>query len=182
MFFIKTMVEDIFISTNKRIEQTIAVVGEERLASNKYFHVKLVNTTDNLSLFGLMYMRGFYGINKHTIDLLFLHRKRIPIFSATISRSRYKFIIKHKCFDDFESRNEKWKHDRFAAMHSLFEQCNRKFGEALVPKDYISLEERLYPMRNQVSFKQYNPEKPAKYGILLKSLNSSRYAYTYQTL
>ena len=181
LFFTKAMVEDIVISTNKRIEQTIAVVGEERLASNKYSHVKLVDTTDILALFGLMYMRGLYGLNTHTIDLLLSDRKGIPIFSATMSRYRYKFIIKHICFDDFESRNERWKDDRFAAMRSLFERCNGKFGAALVPEDYISLDETLYPTRNQASFKQYNPDKPAKYGILFKSLNSARYPYTYQT-
>ena len=30
--------------------------------------------------------------------------------------------------------------------------------------------------------KQYNPDKPAKYGILFKSLNCARYPYTYQTI
>ena len=59
--------------------------------------------------------------------------------------------------------------------------CNKNFGEALVPVDYISLDETLYPARTQVSFKQYNPDKPAKYGVLFKSLNSARYPYTYQT-
>ena len=39
----------------------------------------------------------------------------------------------------------------------------------------------MYPARIQVSFKQYNSGKPAKYGVLFKSLNSARYPYTYQT-
>ena len=41
-------------------------------------------------------------------------------------------------------------------------------------------------MRTQISFKQYNPDKPVKYGILFKSLNSAsasaRYPYTYQSI
>ena len=37
-------------------------------------------------------------------------------------------------------------------------------------------------MRNQVAFKQYNPDKPAKYGMLFKSLNDARLNYTYRTL
>ena len=28
----------------------------------------------------------------------------------------------------------------------------------------MSLDKTLYPMRNQIGFKQYNPDKPAKYG------------------
>ena len=38
----------------------------------------------------------------------------------------------------------------------------------------------LCPARTQISFKQYNSDKPAKYGVLFKSLNSTRYPYTYQ--
>ena len=36
-------------------------------------------------------------------------------------------------------------------------------------------------MRNQISFKQYNPDKPAKYGMLYKSINSARYPFTHQS-
>jgi len=36
-------------------------------------------------------------------------------------------------------------------------------------------------MRTQLAFKQFNPDKPAKYGILFKSINYARYPYTYQT-
>ena len=65
-----------------------------------------------------------------------------------MSRLRYAFMMKHLCFDGFENRSERWKHDRF------FGKCNEIFGAAIVPEDYISLDETLYPTRNQVSFKQ----------------------------
>ena len=39
----------------------------------------------------------------------------------------------------------------------------------------------LYLTRNQVNFKQYNPDKLAKYGVLFKSLNCTCYLYTHQT-
>ena len=51
----------------------------------------------------------------------------------------------------------------------------------MIPEDYLSLDETLYPMRTQISFKQYNPDKPAKYGMLFKSINSARYPYTHQS-
>ena len=37
-------------------------------------------------------------------------------------------------------------------------------------------------MRTQISFKQYTTDKPAKYGILFKSLNDSRFPFTYKSL
>ena len=48
----------------------------------------------------------------------------------------------------------------------------------LAPSDYLSLGETLYPMRTQTSFKQFNPSKSAKYGLLFKSVNAARYSYT----
>ena len=36
-------------------------------------------------------------------------------------------------------------------------------------------------MRNQISFKQNNPDKPAKYGMLYKSINAARYPFTHQS-
>ena len=43
----------------------------------------------------------------------------------------------------------------------------------------MSLDETLHPMRNQIGFKQYNPDKPAKYCMLFKSLNSAGIPYLY---
>ena len=37
-------------------------------------------------------------------------------------------------------------------------------------------------MRNHVAFKQYDPDKPAKYGMLFKSLNDERQCYTNYSL
>ena len=47
-----------------------------------------------------------------------------------------------------------------------------------MPSDYLSLDETLYPMHTQISFKQYNPNKLAKYGLLLKAINAAHYPCT----
>ena len=36
-------------------------------------------------------------------------------------------------------------------------------------------------MRTQISFKQFNPSKPAKYGILYNSINACWYPFTFST-
>ena len=48
----------------------------------------------------------------------------------------------------------------------------------LPPSDYLSLDETLYIMRTQISFKQFNPSKPARYGLLFKSVDAARYLCT----
>ena len=37
-------------------------------------------------------------------------------------------------------------------------------------------------MRQQIAFRQYNPNKPHLYGLLLKVLNDARYPYTYKAV
>ena len=181
LFFTDEILDIIVSHTNKRIDASIGEIPPDTLQNGKYPHLKLVDRIDVLSVIGLMYLRGLYGLNKHDVRTMFSHDRGIPIFGATMSRLWFLFIMRHFSFDDVNTREQRWKNDRFAALRQVFEMCNKNFGEALVPVDYISLDETLYPARTQVSFKQYNPDKPAKYGVLFKSLNSARYLYTYQT-
>ena len=64
-------------------------------------------------------------------------------------------------------------------LFSFFENFNNQCMLVLAPSDYLSLDETLYPMRTQISFKQFNPSKPVKYGLLFKSVNATRYPYTF---
>ena len=50
------------------------------------------------------------------------------------------------------------------------------------PDDYITIDEILYPTRGGISFKTYNKDKPAKYGLNFRSLGSSRHPYIYYTV
>ena len=50
------------------------------------------------------------------------------------------------------------------------------------PSEYLSIDETLYPYRGNVKFRQYNPSKPARYGLLYRSISDSRVPYTYFTL
>ena len=43
--------------------------------------------------------------------------------------------------------------------------------------DYIAIDETLYQTRGGISFKTYNKDKPAKYGLNFRSLGSSRRPY-----
>ena len=45
----------------------------------------------------------------------------------------------------------------------------------------MALDETLYPTRSKAKFRQYNRNKPAKYGLLFRSVNATTYPYTYVT-
>ena len=50
------------------------------------------------------------------------------------------------------------------------------------PSALLAVDETLYPYRGHIGFKQYNPQKPAKYGLLYRSLCDSTVTYTYFSL
>ena len=129
-----------------------------------------------------MYFRGLMGLHNHSHDILFSENAGHPMFAATMSRNRFTLLIANLSFDTQEEREEKWKFDRFTAIRKFFELFNLNCLKHVVPSEYLSLDETLYPMRNQIGIKQYNPNKPAKYGLLFKSLNDARYPYTYQSI
>ena len=85
-------------------------------------------------------------------------------------------------FDDVATREVDWQQDRFTTIREFFEIFNRNCMNHVIPSEYLSIDETLYPMRTQVRIKQYKPNKPAKYGLLFKSLNDARFPHTYQSL
>jgi hypothetical protein len=166
--------------TSIKIGRCIAKLPENFVAENsKYSFMRETTVAEMYALIGLYLYRGLYKLNTISIDKLFSNKFGPPLFSATMSRNRFTFIVANLSFDNVATRDERWKKDRFAAMRDVFEIFNQECMSCLVPGDYLSLDETLYPMRTQVSFKMYNPNKPAKYGLLLKAINAARYPYTF---
>jgi len=177
LFFSQSILERIVRYTNKRI-QTARRSFQNPSASLSSF----TRDTDDIEIrafIGLMYIRGFAGMNNHDVAHLYDPLLGPPHFGATMSKNRFQFLYACITFDDFASREHRWKHDRFAAIRELFETFNRNCSTHVVPEEYLCIDETLYPTRNKISFKQYNPSKPAKYGLLFKSINAVTYTYTH---
>ena len=73
-------------------------------------------------------------------------------------------------------------YDKFACFRDFFEKVNENNAKWRYPSPYLAIDESLYPYRGQIGFKQYNPLKPAKYGLLYQSLCDSSVQYTYYSL
>ena len=69
--------------------------------------------------------------------------------------------------------------DKFACMRSFFESFNKNISKFHYPSSYLAVNKTLYPYRGRIGFKQYNPSKPAKYGLLYRSLCDATVPYTY---
>ena len=116
------------------------------------------------------------------VDYLFSDDKRHFPFGAIMSKNRFKFLLSHKTFGDYSDWERNWPTDRFAAMRPVWELFNKNLGKYIAPSEYLTINETLYPMRHQIAFRQYNPNKPHKYGVLFKSLNEARFPYTFKSI
>ena len=122
--------------------------------------------------------RVLLGQTMHTYKILFSGTAEHQIFTATMSK-HFNTVL---TFDNREERHKLWKSDPFAAAPRLRVMFNEQMKNVLVPSEYLSIDETFYSMRHQINFRQYNPNKPATYGLLYKSLNDAWFAFTYQVI
>ena len=140
-------------------------------SSNHSYDSCMKNTTASeiLAFIGLMYLRGLLVWTNHDVNILFNDLSGHRIFGATMSKNRFKFLFAHISFDDHTTRPQRWLYDNCVAIRNIFESFNENCSSCIIPDDFLSPDETLYPMRNKIDFRQYNPNKPAKYGLLFKS-------------
>ena len=181
-FFTDDMIDDIIKHTNNKIESKLENLPDEIKQNNKYSYIKTVTKNELLAFFGFFYARGLLKQNLQETQRLFNSQIGHPIFAATMSYNRYCFLRSMIVFDDAASRSERWKTDRFAAFRDIFEKFNNNCAKNMAPDDFLAIDETLYPTRGGVSFKTYNKDKPAKYGLNFRSLGSSRHPYVYYTI
>jgi hypothetical protein len=137
-------------------------VNEARRVGDDQFELSV----KELEVFiGLQYARGLYG-KTHPCAFLWNKEFGIPIFHNSMSRDRFKRILRYLRFDDKtqrQTREERF--DKFAPIRDLFEvfvlNCKSKYV-----CDYsLTVDEQLLPCKNRCSFISYLPSKPDKYGI-----------------
>ena len=95
-----------------------------------------------------------------------------------MSMKLFQFISCFIKFDVRKTREERWKHDKFACMRNIFYKVNCKFAKVRNPSPFLAIDETLYLYRGHISFKQYNPSKRTKYGLWHHSLCDASVPYT----
>ena len=124
-------------------------------------------------------MRGALRLSSVSIDTVFYHATSNPIFSAAFERKRFSFLCQFIQIDNESVRKERWKCDKFAAFRDFLRQSMNVSFKLRRPSHSCTIDETLYPYRGAIGFKQYNPSKPAKFGLLWRALCNSIHQYTY---
>ena len=150
--------------------------------SDKNPFIRHLDERELYTYIGLHYARSILGQSMQSYKMLFSETSGHPVFSTTMSKHRFYFLYTVLSFDDPEKRCGLSRSHRFAVAHELTFIFNNRMKSVLVPSGYLAINETLYAMRHHINFRQYNPNKPAKYRLLYKFLNGARFPFIYQVM
>lgn len=88
-----------------------------------------------------------------------------PRIIATMSRNRFTDIMRHLRFDDRETRSERVKTDRFAAISGVWGSFVTNCITSYNPGPHITVDEQLFPSKTRCRFLQYIASKADKFGL-----------------
>ena len=140
--------------------------------SDKHTYLKETTNEEIRAFFGPLFIRGSTKQHLRFTNKLFLHKSSKSAVKARMSLNRFNFLVATMQFDNSEDRQERWKNDRFTAMRKFFDKFNENCAKLRIPTEFLSIDETLYPYRGKIQIRQYNPNKPAKYGLLYKSIST----------
>lgn len=152
-----------------------------RIKSENYTDKSIVQQTTTLEIkavFGLLYMSGRFRTSRLNLDDLWANDgSGVDIFRATMPLKRFRFLLSCLRFDNKDSREERRKIDKLAPIRALFDRFVENCQAAYVPSEYLTIDEKLEAFRGRCAFRQYIPNKPAKYGLKVFALVDSKTFY-----
>lgn len=130
------------------------------------------------ALLGLLYYCGkLRGAHLNTLDLWATDGTGTDLCIATMSRQRFHFLLRCLRFDDLNTREQRRQTDKLAPIRDLFTKFNEIIKKHYTLGDTVTIDEKLEPFRGRCPFRQYMPNKPAKYGIKIFVMADSRAYY-----
>ena len=186
IFFPPEMLTKLTKCTNIHIAsflEELPLAKRRKMKENRkdYLHVKETDEIEMAAFIGMFYIRGLLQQNYWQRDRLFSDLTGHPDLQQQCQGIGSPSSTVTSIWNDPGTREFRWRTDRFAACREIFEEWNDNCAASLQAGDYLAVDECLYAMRNRLAFKQYNKNKPAKYGLLFKQLNSVRVPFTHRS-
>lgn len=102
-----------------------------------------------------------------------------PFFSSTMPRDRFLNILSFFHLNNNENyiRRGEPNFDPLFKVRPLYDVANTKFLECFTPNQHIAIDEGMVPWKGRLSFRQYLPNKPDKFGMKLYMLCDSETGY-----
>ncbi|CAF3698644.1 unnamed protein product [Rotaria sp. Silwood1] len=166
LFFTDELLDDIVFHTNRYAEQCFDQIQRSRqefnttkLKSRRWIPMDRVELE---SFIGLLIQSGINRSNHELLSELWDISQSRPLYRATMSLQRFKYLLRFIRFDDRQGRN---KTDRLAPVRHMFERFVKQLPRHFIPSENLTIDEQLVPFRGRCRFVQYIPKKSVKYGL-----------------
>lgn len=171
LFIDEQIIGDIVIYTNQRILEKSSTWKDSP-------HYGKTSAPEIKAVFGLLYLSGTFRSNhRHLYELWKTDGTGMDVFRCTMSQRRFEFLVSCLRFDNKDNRQERVKLDKLAPIRAVFEKFVDNCKSAYSPAEYLTIDEKLESFRGRCAFRQYIPNKPAKYGIKVHALVDARSYY-----
>lgn len=147
-----------------------------------FFNISIsTNICINIKYYSFIYFLFIGALkNEHrnTRDIWSNDGCGIDIVMCAMSENRFLFLLRSIRFDDYRSREERKKIDKMTHIRKVFDDFVQNCKMNYKISEYATLDEKLQSFRGRCPFRQYMPNKPAKYGIKIFALVDSISYYT----
>lgn len=124
-----------------------------------------ISKDELLAFIAICYARGALGLKNMSVTNIFSTKYGPELIRGTMSREKFKTIMRFLRFDDKETRLERLVSDKFALMsfvwNNFIENCKKCYN----PGANLTVDEQLFPMKTRCPFTQFMKDKPDKFGV-----------------
>ncbi|XP_051915601.1 piggyBac transposable element-derived protein 4-like [Hippocampus zosterae] len=129
--------------------------------------------------FGLLLLAGVYRSNNEATSSLWDAESGRNIFCATMSLQTFHVLSRVIRFDNRETRVARRALDKLAPIREVWDKWVERLPSMYNPGPEVTVDERLVPFRGRCPFRQYIPNKPAKYGVKIWAACDARSSYAW---
>ena len=172
LFLTPEAMELILWHTNRKILSI-----QSRYPDQRYTHT--LTKEELYALFGVMIFAGVTKNSLLPVEDLFSELYAPPLFKATMSAMRFKFLIHCLRYDEWEKRkhNKPRPEDNFVHIRELWNMFLRSCRQNYSPSLHVTVDETMLRFFGNCGFKTYLPAKPDKYGLKIISLVDAKSFY-----
>ena len=137
-------------------------IAGRRLAAREGFVWKKTCREEMEAFLGLHILAGTMKAHHRCLRELYSIRDGIALFRAAMSEKRFEQLKACLRFDDPLRRDSD---DRGAPIRQVINDYNSRLRQLYTPGPHLTIDEMLIEFHGRVSFKQYIPSKPGKFGL-----------------
>uniref|UniRef100_A0A1A8U1F2 PiggyBac transposable element-derived protein domain-containing protein n=1 Tax=Nothobranchius furzeri TaxID=105023 RepID=A0A1A8U1F2_NOTFU len=113
----------------------------------------------------LLLARGVHNRRDTGVEGLWSKEWGVPFFTSTMSRNRFRDIMRFLRFDQKHTRCTRLSNDKFALVRNVWDRLIQNSLASFKPGAEITIYEQLFPTKSRCPFTQFMPKKTFKFGI-----------------